>query len=72
MAAPEHKVEGSKEVGKLRRSRHASVDEVRRPAIRPPRLVVDNGMPSFAGQLSDNDLRRLQAYIVARARLLMR
>jgi cytochrome c553 len=34
--------------------------------------LVENGMPSFAGQLSDDDMRRLQAYIVARARLLMR
>jgi hypothetical protein len=30
------------------------------------------GMPSFAGQLSDIDLRTLQAYIVSRARLAMR
>jgi PQQ-dependent dehydrogenase (methanol/ethanol family) len=30
------------------------------------------GMPSFAGQLSDIDLRNLQAYIVSRARLAMR
>jgi PQQ-dependent dehydrogenase (methanol/ethanol family) len=34
--------------------------------------LEETGMPSFAGQLSDEEVRRLQAYIVARARLLMR
>jgi cytochrome c553 len=31
--------------------------------------LLDRGMPGFAGQLSDEDLRSIQAYIVARARL---
>jgi hypothetical protein len=34
--------------------------------------LSERGMPSFAGQLSNADLRNLQAYIVARARLEMR
>jgi mono/diheme cytochrome c family protein len=35
-------------------------------------LLRDRGMPSFAGHLSDVDLRNLQSYIVARARLAAR
>ena len=34
--------------------------------------LLEQGMPSFRGRLSEQDVGRLQAYVVARARLAMR